>query len=160
MGCTEEWRLTPGRGRAGDHVSDATDRRGDRRAGTATDRQRHRAGHEPLRRTGRQLPDREAGLQAQGLDEQILGRNVFTPPWSTTAGNPAVPDRYRIRVLRDITVQGFTAINRQEWATYELAGQLGTAGAAIDYANQLFTQADYNSRATINAVLDYSIEQV
>lgn len=101
-----------------------------------------------------------SNLQAQGLEEQILGTSIFTPPWSTTAGNPAVPDRYRIRILRDIQVQGFTSINRQEWATYELAGQIGTAGQAIDYANQLFAQADYNSRASINSVLDYSIEQV
>lgn len=102
----------------------------------------------------------KGNLAAQGLEQQILGTSIFTPPWSTTAGNPAVPDRYRIRVLRDITVHGFTAINRQEWSTYELAGQLATAGAALQYANTLFGQADYNSRAEINAVLDYSIEQV
>lgn len=99
-------------------------------------------------------------LLSQGLEEQILGTSIFVPPWATTAGNPAVPDRYRIRVLRDITVQGFTAIQRQEWATYELTGPITTAGVALDYANQLFTGADYNARARINSVLDYSIEQV
>lgn len=99
-------------------------------------------------------------LAAQGLEEQILGTSIFTPPWSTTAANPAVPDRFRIRVLRDITVKGFTAINRQEWATYELAGELTTAGAALAYADQLFNQADYNARASINSTLQYSIERV
>jgi len=102
----------------------------------------------------------KANLAAQGLDEQILGTSIFTPPWSTTAFNNAVPDRYRIRVLRDITVAGFTQINRQEWATYELAGPLTTASDALDYANNLFSAADYNSRASINSVLDYSVEQV
>jgi hypothetical protein len=99
-------------------------------------------------------------LAAQGLEEQVLGTSIFTPPWATTAGNPAVPDRYRIRVLRDITVRGFTLITRQEWATYEIAGQLTSAGSALDMANQLFAQADYNARASINSVLDYAIEQV
>lgn len=99
-------------------------------------------------------------LASQGLEEQILGTSVFTPPWSTTAGNPAVPDRYRIRVLRDITVRGFTLIDRQEWATYELSGALSTAGSALDFANQLFEQSDYNARASINSVVDYSIEQI
>jgi hypothetical protein len=99
-------------------------------------------------------------LQAQGLDEQILGTSIFNPPWSTTSSNPAIPTRYRIRVLRDITVAGFTKINRQEWATYELAGPIGNAGDALNYANTLFAQADYNARAAINSVLDYSIETV
>jgi hypothetical protein len=101
-----------------------------------------------------------ANLAAQGLEQEIMGTSIFVPPWSTTAGNPAVPDRYRIRVLRDITVAGFTKIDRQEWATYELAGQLTTAGDALDYANTLFEQSDYNARASINNVVSYSIEQI
>jgi hypothetical protein len=102
----------------------------------------------------------KSNLSAQGLEEQVLGTSIFTPPWATTTDNPAVPDRFRIRVLRDITVRGFTLINRQEWATYEISGALTSAGNALDQANQLFTQADYNARASINSVLDYSIEQV
>jgi hypothetical protein len=99
-------------------------------------------------------------LAAQGLEQQITGRSIFVAPWSVTAGNPAVPDRYRIRVLRDLDYHGFTVINRQEWATYELSGPLTTAGDALNYANTLFAQADYNARVNINSVLDYSIEQV
>lgn len=92
--------------------------------------------------------------------EQITGNAIFSPPWAQTADNPAVPTRYRIRVLRDITVHGFTAINRQEWSTYELGGTLTTVQDALDSANQLFTQADYNARADINQVLSYNIEVV
>lgn len=102
----------------------------------------------------------KANLQAAGQAAQIEGTMIFNAPWSTTADNPAIPTLYRLRVLRDITVQGFTAINRQEWATYDLGGVLTTAGDAINMANVLFNQADYNSRASINSVLDYSIETV
>jgi len=99
-------------------------------------------------------------LQTQGLYDQIMGTSVFTPPWAQTAGNPAVPDRYRIRVLRDITVRGFTTINRQEWASYELEGPLTSVIQALAQADARFTSADYNVRASINNVLEYSIEQV
>lgn len=99
-------------------------------------------------------------LQSQGLYDQIMGTSIFTPPWSTTAGNPAIPDRYRIRVLRSITVRGFTTIERQEWASYELEGPLTSVIQALAQADARFTSADYNVRASINDVLDYSIEQV
>lgn len=102
----------------------------------------------------------KANLQAAAREQQIEGTMVFNAPWSTTADNPAIPTRYRLRVLRDITVAGFTQINRQEWATYELGGVLTTPGDALDTANLLFNQADYNSRASINSILDYSIETV
>jgi len=99
-------------------------------------------------------------LQSQGLYDQILGQSIFTPSWSTTAGNPAVPDRYRIRVLRDITVRGFTTIQRQEWASYELEGPLTNVIQALAQADARFTSADYNVRASINNVISYEIEQV
>jgi hypothetical protein len=102
----------------------------------------------------------KANLAALGRDNQITGQEIFNPPWSTTSSSPAIPTRYRIRVLRDITVSGFQAINRQEWATYELGGVLTNVGTALDTADQLFNQADYNSRASINSILDYSIETV
>lgn len=102
----------------------------------------------------------KAELHALDPGAQITGTAIFTPPWSTTADNPAVPNRYRIRVLRDITVRGFTLINRQEWATYEITSPLTSVSDALNQANTLFSQASYNSRASINEVLDYSIEQV
>lgn len=99
-------------------------------------------------------------LQTLQVGEQITGAAIFTPPWNTTADNPAIPTRYRIRVLRDITVRGFTHINRQEWSTYEITSPLTNLDDALSQANTLFAQADYNARADINAVLDYSIEAV
>lgn len=99
-------------------------------------------------------------LESLDPNEEITGNAIFQPPWATTANNPAVPTRYRIRILRDITVHGFTAINRQEWATYELGGTLTTVASALNKANLMFTQADYNARADINSVLNYSIEVV
>jgi hypothetical protein len=102
----------------------------------------------------------KANLQAIAQNQQIEGNMIFSPPWATTVGNPAVPTRYRIRVLRDITVFGFTQIQRQEWSSYELGGVLTTTGDALGLADQLFNQADYNARAQINSILDYSIETV
>jgi hypothetical protein len=102
----------------------------------------------------------KANLQAAGQAAQIEGSGIFNAPWSTTQANPAIPTRYRLRVLRDITVAGFSPIQRQEWATYELGGVLTTVGDALTTADALFNQADYNSRASINSVLDYSIETV
>ncbi len=101
-----------------------------------------------------------ANLQAQGLDQQIMGTSTFTPPWASTADNPAVPTRYRVRVLRSITVRGFTHIQRNEWASYEISSPLTTMGDILDQANAMFSQADYNSRADINEILDYSIEVI
>jgi hypothetical protein len=99
-------------------------------------------------------------LHSLGPGDQIDGPSIFTPPWAKTADNPAVPTRYRIRVLRSIEYRGFTRINRDEWASYELTGPITSIQDAIDQANTLFSQADYNSRTSINAILDYSIEVV
>lgn len=99
-------------------------------------------------------------LASLAPNEEITGNAIFNPPWATTADNPAVPTRYRIRVLRDITVHGFTAINRQEWATYELGGTLTTIQDALTKADLMFVNADYNARADINSTLRYTIETV
>ncbi len=91
---------------------------------------------------------------------QIDGSMIFDPPWATTSDNPAVPTRYRIRVLRTLTVHGFTTITRNEWATYELAGPLTSIQDALNYANTLFNQADYNKTADIFSVNQYTLETV
>jgi hypothetical protein len=103
-------------------------------------------------------------LLAQGLDQQILGTSIFTPPWSTTAANPGVPDRYRIRVLRDITYRGIGATVTQ-WATYELGGPLTTLQDALDAADAAWALSSglsgkRNSSAEITSHVDYEIEQV
>ena len=99
-------------------------------------------------------------LQSLDPTSQIGGESIFNPPWATTTGNPAVPTRYRIRVLRSITVRGFTQIQRQEWATYEITSPITSVADALAQANTLFGQADYNARASINEILDYTIEAV
>lgn len=92
--------------------------------------------------------------------QQITGDAIWVPPWATTVGNPAVPTRYRIRVQRSITVYGFRPIQRVEWSTYEITSPLTNVADALQQANTLFSMADYNARAKINQVLDYSIEAV
>jgi hypothetical protein len=99
-------------------------------------------------------------LQQLGEGGQITGDAIFSPPWSKTVGNPAVPTRYRLRVQREIEVRGFTRITRTEWATYEFSGPITSIADLLNQANTLFAQADYNARASINQILDYSIETV
>jgi len=91
---------------------------------------------------------------------QITGNMIFDPPWATSSSNPAVPTRYRIRVNRTLTVHGFTTITRNEWATYELTGPLTSINDALNYANTLFNQADYNKTADIFSVNEYTLETV
>ena len=98
-------------------------------------------------------------LQALGPNDQITGNAVFTPPWSQTAGNPAVPTRYRIRVLRSLTYRGIN-VTTQKWSTYEITSPITSTADALDQANSLFNGADYNRSAGINAILDYSIEAI
>ena len=98
-------------------------------------------------------------LQALGPNDQITGNAVFTPPWSQTAGNPAVPTRYRIRVLRSLTYGGIN-VTTQKWSTYEITSPITSTADALDQANSLFNGADYNRSAGINAILDYSIEAI
>lgn len=102
----------------------------------------------------------QQALMGQEQDAQITGAGVFSSPWATTESNPAVPTRYQIRVLRDLTFHGFTSVNRQEWATYELTGPLTSVQDALDQADALFSQAKYNNRMTINETLQYSIVTV
>lgn len=98
-------------------------------------------------------------LQSLGANDQITGNAVFTPPWSQTAGNPAVPTRYRIRVLRSLTYRGIN-VSTEKWSTYEITSPLTSTADALDQANALFAGADYNRSAGINAILDYSIEAI
>ena len=99
-------------------------------------------------------------LHELGPNDQISGREVFRAPWATTTDNPAIPERYRIKINWQLQYKGFTTVQRNEWATYELSGSLTNAQDAIDRARSLFSQAKYNRGATIQSVLDYSIEAV
>lgn len=99
-------------------------------------------------------------LEGLAPNEQITAGAIFQAPWAKTADNPAIPTRYRIRVLRNITVSGFTAIEREEWATYDLGSVLTTTQDALDQADDLFNQAKYNKSASINRTLAYTIEAI
>lgn len=99
-------------------------------------------------------------LQAFGPNDQIDARGIFVAPWNTTADNPAVPTRYRLRVQRSITVHGFTDIVREEWASYDLGISVTSVSDALARANSAFNTADYNRTADINEILDYSLEAV
>lgn len=100
-------------------------------------------------------------LMNLSVEQQIMGSEIFTPPWSTTAFNPAVPDRYRIRVLFDVTVHGFSPIDRQEWSTYELTSPLTSVNDALQQAIALYGRGESKGgRADVNDVLQYSIEQI
>ena len=99
-------------------------------------------------------------LQSAAGTEQIVGTSIFQAPWSVTGDNPAIPTRYRLRVLRNITVKGFTQVERNEWASYDLGINITSVDDAIKMANDAFNREDYNKTASINSVLDYSLEVV
>lgn len=99
-------------------------------------------------------------LQSLGENDQIYATSVFRAPWAQTADNPAIPTRYRLRVLRSITVHGFTDIERQEWASYDLGASLTTIADMLAQADRAFNSADYNRTADINETLDYSLEAI
>ena len=99
-------------------------------------------------------------LLALGEGRQITDSEIFTPPWSKTAANPAIQPRYRIRVNWNVEFHGFTTIEREEWATYDLEGPLTTIEDAISQARAAFGAGAYNARARISTINDYMIEQV
>jgi hypothetical protein len=92
--------------------------------------------------------------------DQITGTEIFRPEWAKTTNNPAVPERYRIRVLRNITVSGFTQIEREEWGEYEISGPLTSVEDALRQADQLWGQGGSSFRAKINYVVSYDIRAV
>jgi hypothetical protein len=89
-------------------------------------------------------------------NQQITGASIWTPSWNKTADNPAIPTRYKLRVLRDITYRGIN-VNEQRWSTYEITSPLTTIEDALGQADSLFGQARYFRSATINSILDYEI---
>lgn len=99
-------------------------------------------------------------LKATPRDSQINGSAIFTAPWATTVGNPAVPTRYRLRVLRSLTLHGLSDTPELQWASYDLTGPITTINDAMTQADTMFAQADYSSNLTINGVLDFHIEAI
>lgn len=96
--------------------------------------------------------------------DQIMGDSIVNLPWSTTADNPAIPTRYRLRVQRQITYRGIGTTSTS-WATYELQSPLTNVTDALNYADQLWSlsHGDSGKRATsaeITGHLQYVIETV
>lgn len=92
--------------------------------------------------------------------QQITGQSIFRAPWATTANSSVVQERYRIRVNWTVQVQGFTTIERQEWATYDLEGPLTSIEDALQQAQRAFNSAEYNRRASVQTINDYTVEAV
>lgn len=108
-----------------------------------------------------QLVNAHRNLLNSDAEAQITNDQIGQPPWSTTANSSAVRTQYRIRVQRDITFHGINGdVTRQEWATYNITGAIGSINDALDQANSLYTNSDYNRRTSINGVLDYTIEAI
>lgn len=107
-----------------------------------------------------QLVSAHAALTSADPSAQISADMVGIPPWSITANAGGVRTQYSIHVQREIVVHGFTDITRQEWATYNLSGPITSVADALNQANSLFGNADYNRNVDINQILDYSIEAV
>lgn len=102
----------------------------------------------------------KGNLTSRMLGSQIFGDAIFRPPWSVTDSNPAVTERYRIRVNWLLQYKGFETVELSEWNTYDLTGPLTSVQDALDQARAAFEQASYNTRTSIKDVLDYSIEVV
>lgn len=107
-----------------------------------------------------QIVEAHGALSNADPNEQITADMIAIPPWSITANNSAVQTQYRISVQRSITVRGFTRIEREEWASYNLSGPITSVADALNQANSLFASADYNRSVDINQILDYSIEAI
>ncbi len=95
-------------------------------------------------------------LQQLSPTDQIDAKAIWVPKWNDTADNPAIPTRYRIRVLRSISYRGI-GTGAEKWAEYEITSPLTNINDALDQANTLFSRANYNRSASINAILDYEI---
>jgi hypothetical protein len=107
-----------------------------------------------------QLNSAHDNLLAQDPNEQIEADSIGRPPWSQTSNVAGISEQYRLRVYREIEVRGFTTQTIQEWGTYDLTGPLTSVSKALDDANSLFAQADYNRSASITSILDYTIETI
>ena len=107
-----------------------------------------------------QMVQAHSRLTSSDPNALITAEMIGIPPWSVTADAAGVQTQYRISVKREITVHGFTEITREEWGSYNLSGPITTVADALNQANSLFGNADYNRNVDINQMLDYSIEAV
>lgn len=102
----------------------------------------------------------QQNLRQLGTGNQIGAREVFVAPWNVTADNPAIPTRYRLRILRSQSIIGLPQFEKITWSTYDLGVTLTSVDAALQLADDAFSRAKYNDAWQINEVLDYTIEAI
>lgn len=91
---------------------------------------------------------------------QITGRQIFTPPWSTTS-QAGVASRFRLRVQWE--VQAASGESTQVWGTYDLATPLTSLTDVLSQAGALVGKkptSDIGQGAVVTGANDYTIEQV
>jgi hypothetical protein len=99
-------------------------------------------------------------LLAADQDTAIAANQIFRPPWAKTA-DPAVPDRYQLRVQYTITPTIGDAFTK--WSTYEVTAPLTTISNILDQANGLVAGDKYLSLLagdTDPEVSDYELRQI
>jgi len=99
-------------------------------------------------------------LQGLDQDQQITAREIFTPPWSTTAG-AATPDRYRIRANWEITTPDGTVLN--QWGSYELTTPLTNLTDVLAQAQAqagTIPNSDWPVGGVVTGINDYELEQI
>lgn len=99
-------------------------------------------------------------LAQLGENAQITSKEIFTPPWSQTAGSD-VPSRYRIRTQWQLQSAAGDVFTR--WKSDEITAPLSTVGAAIGQATAA-GQGTAGHGVTLGTVapvlLDYEVEQI
>lgn len=103
-----------------------------------------------------------AKQRLQGLDQnsQITAREIFTPPWSTTAQS-GVDSRYRIRANWEITTPDGTVLNK--WGSYELTTPLTNLSDVLAQAQAqagTIPNSDWPAGGVVTGIDDYELEQI
>lgn len=99
-------------------------------------------------------------LHASDEVSQVTSGEIFRPPWAQTA-DPAVPDRYRVRVNWQVTPAAGDVFT--SWASYELTAPVTSIADALEQAGQLVAKqptSEMPPGAAVTGVEDYEIEQV
>ena len=99
-------------------------------------------------------------LQGLDQDQQITAREIFVPPWSTTANSPA-PDRYRIRAQWELTTPEGEVLNK--WGSYELTTPLTNLTDVLAQAQAqagTVPTSDWPAGAVVTGINDYELEQI
>ena len=99
-------------------------------------------------------------LQGLDMDAQTTAREIFVPPWSTTAGQN-VPSRYRIRAQWEITTPDGTVLN--QWGSYELTTPLTNLNDVLAQAQAqagTIPNSDWPVGGVVTGIDDYELEQI